>query len=323
MKAAFRSQYAGPEGLTIQSVAVGVPGKKEVLIRVRAATVNRTDYAVLTGIPFVMRFFIGLRRPAQPITGTDFAGTVEAVGETVTALQPGQNVFGFDDTGLASHAEFLCIAADRAFPMPANASFETAAAACEAAHYAYNFIRKLHLQPGQAALVNGAGGGIGSALVQFLKYFGLSVTAVCRTDQVERVRALGADRVLDYTQEDFTEDNSRYDFVFDAVGKSRFRFARKILKPRGIYLSSEPGPAVENLWLPLLTIAGKQKVVFPLPSDIPGSLAFVSALIAAGKFTPLIDRTYPLEQIADAFAYVNTGEKTGNVLIRFPNSDGR
>ena len=201
-----------------------------------------------------------------------------------------------------------------------NAFFEIAAASCEAAHYAYNFIKKVRLQRGQNAIVNGAGGAIGSALVQILKYYELSVTAVCSTDQMDKVRALGADRIVDYTKQDFTEGTTRYSIVFDAVGKSRFKLCRRILEPRGIYMSSELGPAAENLWLPLFTIASKQKVIFPLPSDIPDSLKFITELIESGRFTPLIDRTYPLEAIADAFAYVNSGQKTGNVMVRFPLS---
>lgn len=313
MKAASRHKYGGIDVLRVEEIPRPEAKAGGILVRIMAATVNRTDCAVLTGEPFVMRFFTGLWRPSSPVTGTDFAGIIEK--SNAAGFFAGEKVFGFLDNGLPTHAEFLSVDRKHVSPMP-NVSFEEAAAACEAGHYAYNFAKAVKVQSGQKALVNGAGGGIGSALLQFLKYFGLEVTAVCRGDQIPKIRALGADRVINYETDDFTKDSETYDFVFDAVGKSRFQSCRNIVKPRAVYLSSEPGPRGENLWLPLLTRFSARRVVFPFPSDIPGSLGFMSSLLNQGKFKPLIDRTYTLDQIAEAFRYTASGQKTGNVIIR-------
>lgn len=313
MKAAIREEYGGPEVLAVRNVPVPEPGRGEVLVRVMATTVNRTDCAVLTGKPAIMKLFTGLRRPSIPVTGTDFSGLVEA--SNADGIHQGDRVFGFLDTGLPSHAEFLAVHAKHVRRMP-DVSFEEAAASCEAAHYARHFLQAVNVKRGQKALVNGAGGGIGSALLQFLIAEGVLVTAVCRTDQVERVRALGADRIIDYENDEFTACGDAFDFVFDAVGKSRFSLCRRIMKPASAYLSSELGPRGENLWLPLLTRFSSQRAIFPFPSDIPESLRFVSEMLESGKFKPLIDRTYDLEQIAEAFRYAASGQKTGNVIVR-------
>lgn len=317
MKAAIRTIYGPPEVLQIAEIAKPVPQADEVLIKVHATTVNRTDCGVLWGNPWVFRLFIGLFKPKSPITGTDFAGVVEAVGKDVMSFKAGDKVWGFHDEGLSSHAEYLCLPASAAImAMPAGLTFQQAAACAEGAHYAYNFLNKVKLQPGQKVLVNGATGAIGSAAVQFLKHAGLYVTATSNTPNIELVKSLGADRVIDYQREDFTKDQEVYDFVFDAVGKSTFAKCRPLLKSGGVYISSELGPGGQNPFLALLTpLLGGKKVIFPLPSNIKRSMAFTQSLAEQGLFRPVIDREYPLEEIAAAFRYVHSGQKTGNVVI--------
>ena len=318
MQAAIRSQYGPPGVLTVETVETPAPKDHEILVRVFAATVNRTDCALLGASPFIMRFVAGLFRPKLRITGTDFAGRVEAVGKNVTAFKPGDKVWGFDDIGLSSHAQYLTIPGNKAvLLMPENVSFEAAAASAEGAHYAINFVNKVTIKSGQKVLVNGATGAIGSALVQILKHLGAHVTAVCDTKNLELVRSIGADEVLDYTKADFTQHDATYDFIFDAVGKSTFGRCRPLLNRRGIYISSELGPWSQNLFLALFTplMSGK-KVVFPLPVDIPKSLSFIKDLTEKGRFKPLIDRVYPLENIREAYEYVAGGQKTGNVVLR-------
>lgn len=317
MKAAIRYQYVPPQQLSVGEVPQPLPGAHEILVRVYATTVNRTDCAVLTGWPLAIRAFTGLSKPKLPITGTDFAGQVEAVGQEVNDFKIGDKVWGFDDTGLESHAHYLCIATSgNVIKMPENASYETAAASAEAAHYAINFVNKLKVTPGQKVLVNGGSGAIGSAAIQILHDLGLQVTAVCGTKNMERVQSLGAEKVIDFEKEDFTRQGGSYDFVFDAVGKSTFFKCKRLLKPGGIYLSSELGPWWQNIYLSLITpIFGGKKVIFPIPFDIKASLAYMKKLLEAGKFKPLIDRTYPLEKISEAFEYVGSGQKIGNVII--------
>lgn len=321
MKAAFRSKYGAPDVLSIKEVTKPVAGENELLIRVHAATVNRTDCGILWAKPFIMRFFTGLFIPRLSTTGTDFAGIVEEVGKGVSKFKAGDKVWGFDDMGLSSHAEYLAISEDKPIQMiPPGFSYDQAAASAEAAHYAYNFVNKVTLKPGQRVLVNGATGGIGSAALQFLKYYDIYVTAVCSSENIATVKSLGADRVIDYTKEDFTRDTEKYDFVLDAVGKSTFFKCRKILKKDGIYISSELGPYGQNLFLPLITAISKRKrVIFPIPVNIKASLEFIVGLMEQGRFIPLIDRVYPLEEIRDAYDYVASGQKIGNVIIHMRN----
>lgn len=315
MKSAYRDQYGPPGILSVRELELPTLKAREIRVRVRAATVNRTDCAILLGKPFVMRFFCGLLRPRQHATGTDFAGEVEAVGSAVAHFKVGDRVWGFDDGGLSSHSQNLVLGEDKAvLKMPAGIDFEQAAASIEGAHYAYNFINKVGLKAGQSALVNGATGAIGSALLQMLKHFGLHVTATCATPQLARIKALGADRVIDYLNEDFSQNQARYDYVFDAVGKSSFGRCRPLLKPRGVYISSELGAWLQNPLLALLTRAGR-RVIFPVPFKPLRSMAFVGGLLERGEFNPLIDRSFPLEQIQAAFELALSGEKIGNVML--------
>ncbi len=317
MKAAVRTKYGSPDILEIKDIEKPATKDNEVLIRVYAATVNRTDCGILWGKPFIIRFFTGLCKPKLSVTGTDFAGEIEVVGKGVTSYNIGDRVFGFDDNGLGSHAQYMTIREDKPLAIiPGNLDYEQAAASLEGSHYAYNFIKKVDLESGQKVLVNGATGAIGSAAIQFLKYFDLYITAVCNTKNRELVKSLGANKIIDYENQDFTQDNEKYDFVFDAVGKSAFSKCKPLLKPHGTYISSELGPKKENPFLALVTpLWGREKVRFPFPTDIKGSIAFIKDLIEKEKFRPVIDRVYPLDKIAAAYNYVASGQKTGNVVI--------
>jgi NADPH:quinone reductase-like Zn-dependent oxidoreductase len=317
MKTVYRTHYGPPEALRIENIDKPEPRAGEVLVRVHATTVNRTDCGGLWGRPFVYRFFAGFPRPRHAATGTDFAGEIVAVGSGVTKFEVGDRVFGFDDNGAGTHREYATYPVSRPIAkIPSGVSYETAAASLEGAHYALNFINKVSLQPGQRVLVYGATGAIGSAAVQLLKQHDVHVTAVCGSEHVERVAGLGPDRVIAHDVEDCTQGSERYDFFFDAVGKRTFGEARRVLTPRGIYISSELGPRSENIFLSLVgPFSRGQKVVFPFPYDIEKSLAVVSGLLARGAFRPLIDRRYSIEQIPEAIEYVASGQKIGNVIL--------
>jgi NADPH:quinone reductase-like Zn-dependent oxidoreductase len=317
MKAAVHTGYGPPDVVRIAEVDKPVAKDNEVLVKVHATTVNRTDCGLRAAKPFISRFFTGLIRPKATILGNEFAGAVEAVGSGVRSFEVADRVFGFSGDRFGAHAEYLTIPEDGSLAtMPANVTYEEAAASTEGSHYALSFIRKAKIRRGQDVLVNGATGAIGSAAVQLLKRLGAQVTAVCDTEHVELVRGLGADRVIDYTAKDFTRDEQAYDVVLDAVGKSSFGRCRRLLKPRGIYLSSDLGPLSQNPILALITpLFGGKKVMFPIPRDDQEMVRYFKELIESGAFKPLIDRRYPLDQIVEAYRYVETGHKIGNVVI--------
>ncbi len=321
MKAIVYTQYGSPDVLQLKEVEKPVPRDDEVLIKVHATTVNRTDCATIRAKPFFMRIVTGLFKPKKQIPGTEFAGEIEVVGKDVSSLKVGDKVFGFDDQGSGSHAQYMTIREDKVVIIPNNISYGQAAASSEGAHYAYNFINKVDLKKRQNILVNGATGAIGSAAVQLLKYFDLDVTAVCATRNIELVKSLGADKVIDYTKSDFTKDEQKYDFVFDTVGKSSFFKCKHLLKPGGVYISSDLGYMAENIFLPLITpiikpMIGNKKTLFPMPTNIRGSLILIKRLIEQDKFKAVIDRElFPLERIVEAYRYVEKGQKTGNVVI--------
>ena len=250
MKAIKHIEYGPPERLELTDLPRPSPGESEILIEVRAATVNRTDCAMMRAKPWIMRFVTGLWRPKKPVLGTDVAGTVVAAGAEVREFAVGDRVFGFNDVGLGSHAEYAVVSAgDALATIPDGVSFEQAAASLEGAHYAINFINKVSIARGQEILVNGATGAIGSAAVQLLVAMDVRVTAVCGTAGVASVTALGVERVIDYQKEDFTQLDTRFDHVFDCVGKSTFGRCKPLLKPKGVYISSELGPMAQNPWL--------------------------------------------------------------------------
>jgi NADPH:quinone reductase-like Zn-dependent oxidoreductase len=325
MKAIVYTKYGGPEVLQLEEVEKPTPKDNEVLVKVYVTTVNRTDCATIRAKPFFMRLVTGLFKPKKQIPGTEFAGEIESVGKNVVSHKVGDRVFGFDDSGSGSHAQYATISEDKVATIPENITYEQAAPSSEGAHYAYNFINKVDIKRGQGILVNGATGAIGSAAVQLLRYFGANITAVCNTKNIELVKSLGANKVIDYTEQDFTQDDQKYDFVFDTVGKSSFFKCRKLLKRGGVYISSDLGYMAQNIFLPLITpiikpMIGNKKTVFPFPTDIPGSIRLVKKLTEEGEFRAVIDRKYPLERIVEAYEYVETGQKTGNVVITVEHS---
>ena len=314
MKAAVRSKYGSSDVLRIEEIEKPVPGDNEVLIKVFATTVNRTDCHILRGAPFVMRFFTGLFKPRIAITGTDYAGQIEAIGTDVKSFKVGDKVMGFGFWGVKSHAQYLTLPETMEMVIiPNNITYEQAAACIEGAFYALGVIQRVSPKPGQKALVYGATGAIGTSYVQFFTLYETSVTAVCNSDQTELVKSLGANKVIDYKRDDFTKDEEKYDFVFDAVGKSTFGKCKSLLKKNGSYASSS---GFENLFLAFITpVIGGKKVVFAAPKNLRASLNFIKDLVEKGKFKPVIDKLFPLNRISEAFTYVATGEKIGNVII--------
>jgi NADPH:quinone reductase-like Zn-dependent oxidoreductase len=319
VRAAVRTRYGPPDVVRIEEVEKPTPQEDEVLVKVHATTVNRTDCGVRAAKPAILRLLLGLRKPRRTIIGTEFAGVVEAVGSGVTSLKVGDRIFGYDERAFGAHAEYKSMRSDGALAaIPPNVSYEEAAPATEGSHYALGFIRKARIQKGQDVLVNGATGAIGSAAVQLLKDLGANVTAVCGADHVDLVRGLGAVRVIDFTAEDFTKDEGSYDVVLDAVGKSSFGRCKPLLKPGGTYLSSELGPRGQNPFLALITpLVGGKKVIFPFPRYDQKIVEHLAQRIESGAFMPVVDRVYPLEQIVEAYRYAESGQKVGNVVISF------
>lgn len=319
MKAAIRRKYGDHTNITVEEYPTPKPKKNEVLVKVHATTVNRTDCGVLTGLPYIFRLFVGVPGPKTPVLGTDFAGQVEAIGKDVKDFKVGDRVFGFHDEGLPTQAEYIAYPeSGNILTMPDNVSYVEAAASLEGPHYALNFLNKVKIKADHKVLLNGATGGIGSAALQLLKNRNIYVTAVCNTKNVELIKSLGADKIYDYEKEDFTKkDTEKYDFVCDAVGKSSFGACKPLMKEKGIYISSELGPRNENPFLALIGpfMRGK-KVIFPIPGKTKESIAHMKKLLSEGKYKPIIDREYALDDIADAYEYVAQGLKTGNVVVK-------
>lgn len=319
MKAAIRRNYCGPEQLQIQEVALPILKADEILVKVKATTVNRTDCGVLTGKPYAIRLFTGLFRPYRAVTGTDFAGVVVDIGSKVQAFEIGDEVYGFYDQGMESHAEYVAVSTAKAvMQKPENVTFDQAVASLEGAHYAYYFLKGLPVKAGDRILINGGTGAIGNAALQLLKHLGAHVTVTCETPYVALLKARGADRVIDYLQEDFTDIGEQFPYIFDAVGKSSFKKCKPLLEEKGIYISSELGEHWENPLLGLLfpLLRGK-RVKFPFPYSIKESMGFLKQLVEHGDYVPLIDRRYKFADIGDAFRYVQSGRKKGNVVLSF------
>ena len=292
------------------------PGHGELLVQVHATTVNRTDRGYRAGKPLIIRLFSGLVRPRVAVLGTEFAGIVEAVGDGVTSFVPGDRVFGYNERSFGAHAEYMTIPEDGSVATIPGLTFEQAAPCTEGSHYALANIRAANIGAGSDVLVYGATGAIGSAAVQLVKSLGASVTAVCRGEHAQLVASLGADRVIDYTTENFTADGATYDVVFDAVGKTSFARCKPLLRPNGIFLATDLGPFPWNPLLALTTrFVGSRKVLFALPKDDQQIVRYLRERIQAGEFRPVIDRTYPLDDIAEAYRYVDTEQKVGNVVI--------
>jgi NADPH:quinone reductase-like Zn-dependent oxidoreductase len=317
MKAIVYERYGPPEVAQLKEVTKLVPKENDVLVKIHATTVNRTDCGFRSAEYFIVRFWSGLITPNNKILGSEFAGVVEEVGKNVTSFRIGDKVFGYNDKTFGGHAEYMTMNADSSIAhMPDNVSFHQAAAITEGAHYALCDLRAAKIKAGQDVLINGATGGIGSAAVQLAKHFGANVTAICATPHIDLVKSLGPDDVIDYTKEDFTKCGRTFDIVFDAVGKSTFGKCKPILKKQGIYMSTGLGPRSENPFLALVTPRlGGKKVLFPIPTIDKQDVLFLKGLVETGTFKPVIDRSYPLEQMVDAYRYVETGQKIGNVVI--------
>jgi len=318
MKAVVSARYGLPDVLEIREVRKPEPQAGEVLIRVRATTVSRTDCGMLRPHPWFVRLVAGFLRPKITILGMDLAGEVEAVGAGVASFKPGDRVFGLSPDVYGAHAEYICVPESGAIAaMPAGARFDEAVV-CEGAWYADTNLQAFRLKPGRRILVYGASGAIGTAAVQLAKAYGAEVTAVVATRHLDLVRSLGADRAVDYTTEDFTQIGEVFDCVFDAVGKTSYFRCRRLLKPDGVFAATDLGPWCSNPLLVLWSsITGSHRVIFPLPksSEAKALVESLKTRMAAGQFRPVVDRVYPLEAIADAYRYVETKQKTGIVVI--------
>ena len=318
MKAAVYDRYGPPEVLHVKEMPKPTPRANEVLIRIRATTVNRTDCGFRKPeYGFIIRPLHGLFRPRKHILGSELSGEIEAVGQDVKTLVPGDEVFGLTASNFGAHAEYACMPEDGTLAKkPANVSHEEAAAVCDGLMLGMNYVKRIDFRTAKEILVYGASGSIGTACVQLAKYYGGAVTAVCSTKSLDLLRSLGADRVIDYTATDFTKTGQVYDVVIDAVGKSSFFRCKGLLKPGGVYFSTDLGFLGQNLWLPLLTaIFHGRKVRFPVPKVTKEDIVFFKELIEAGRYRAVIDRRYPLDQIVEATRYVETGQKTGNVVL--------
>jgi NADPH:quinone reductase-like Zn-dependent oxidoreductase len=315
MRAVVHDRYGPPDVLRLEDVERPAPANDEVLVRVHATTVTRTDCGMRRPEPFFVRLFTGLRRPRQRILGMELAGEVEEVGLAVGEFEIGDRVFGLTDFG--ANAELVCVPETGALArMPEGLTFEEAAAVCDGGSLALGCLRKADLREGHSILIYGASGSIGTAVVQLAKVLGAEVTAVCGTKNLQLARSLGADHVVDYLHEDFTQSGRTYDVIFDAVGKHSFWRCRHSLKPGGVYVETDLG----FLWhVPLLALlsrwVGQKRVRLPLPDYSKQNVLFLKELIEAGRYRAVVDRSYPLEEVVEATAYVETEQKTGSVVL--------
>lgn len=318
MRAAVNTRYGPPDVVEIRQVPTPEPRAGEVLIRIHATTVSRTDCGMRRPHPWFVRLVAGLLRPKLTILGMDFAGEVEAVGAGVTRFKPGNRVFGLSPDVYGAHAEYLCLPETGAMAaLPASTRFGEAVV-CEGAWYADTNLQAFGLKPGHSILIYGASGAIGTAAVQLAKSYGAKVTAVVATRHLDLARSLGADHAVDYTTQDFMQIGETFDCVFDAVGKTTYFRCRRLLKPKGVFAATDLGPWGQNPLLTLLSaITGSRRVIFPLPhsSKAKAFVEFLKTRIEAGEFRAVIDREYPLAAIADAYRYVETEQKTGIVVI--------
>lgn len=318
MRAIVYTKYGPPEVAKLTEVPKPIPKDNDLLIKVYSSTVNRTDSGFRSAEYFISRFWTGILRPKHQILGCEFAGIIEEIGQGVTTFRKGDKVFGFNDKTCGGHGEYLSIAeTDAVTTMPDGLSFDEAAALTEGAHYALVDIKAAKVENGQKVMVYGATGAIGSAAVQLLKHFGAIVTAVCNTKNVAMVKSLGADVVIDYQTNDFTKTEDRFHFIFDAVGKSSFGECKPLLTEKGIYISTELGKNAENIFFAITTpILGTKKVLFPMPSITKEDVIFLKALVEREEYKPVIDKHYTLDQITEAYKYVESGQKTGNVILK-------
>ena len=316
MKAVIQDRYGPPDVLRIEEVERPVPKDDEVLIRIRASTVSQTDTHARAARPIFWRLVAGFRRPRWRTLGVDLAGEVEAVGSAVRTFRVGDEVFG--SRWFGAHAQFICMPETAAVAKkPGGVSFEEAAAIYDGASQALATLRQADVGEGRRVVIYGASGSLGSAAVQIAKHQGAHVTAVCGTDHVELVRSLGADEVIDYRNEDFTKNGQTYDAIIDAVGKYAFRWGRRSIRPGGVFVATDVGPrplemligAVATRWV------GSRRLKFASGRKSRDDALYLKELVESGAYRPVIDRVYPMRQVADAHRHVETWHKTGNVVL--------
>ncbi|MFT5166431.1 MAG: NADPH:quinone reductase-like Zn-dependent oxidoreductase, partial [Saprospiraceae bacterium] len=319
------TKYGSSDVLQLQEVDKPSPKDNEVLIKIYAASVTAADSFMREGKPYIGRLFTGLLKPKNSIPGTGFAGEIESVGKAVKLFKKGDSVFGESISIFSTQAEYICLPEDGLLlTKPGNMTYEQAAGVCDGPLTSLNFLVELgNIQHGQSVLINGASGSLGTAAVQLAKYFGAEVTGVCSTTNLEMVKSIGADKVIDYTKEDFTKSDQTYDIIYDTVGKSSFSLCKKSLKQNGVYVSPVLNGSLllQMIWTSMI---GKKKAKFSATGALPVSklrilLQKIKDLIEAGQLKSVIDRTYPLAQTAEAHRYVDTGHKKGNVVITFEN----
>ena len=325
MKAIVCRKYGSPDVLQLEEIEKPTPKDHEVLLKVHAASANAGDWHLLRGEPFPVRLMFGLLKPRHKILGADVAGRVAAVGRNVSQFQSGDEVFGdISVCGFGAFAEYVCVTENALVLKPANLSFEEAAAVPAAAVTALQGLRKGQIQPGQKVLVNGASGGVGTFAVQIAKSFGADVTGVCSTRNLDRVRSMGADHVIDYTQEDFTQNGQRYDLILAANGYHSIGDYKRALSPNGIYVMTGGSGAqmVQAMFLgPWLSMVGNKKMGNLLMKPNKKDLVFVKELLEAGKVVPVIDRRYPLNEVADAIRYLEEGHARGKIVITLEHAN--
>jgi NADPH:quinone reductase-like Zn-dependent oxidoreductase len=321
MKASVYERYGSPDVLQLKEVETPTPKANDVLIKIHATTVTSADWRmrslnVPVGFRLIVRLVLGISKPRQPILGTELAGVIASVGNDVRQFKVGDPVFAFSDVTLGCHAEYKCLPADAAIALkPPALSFEAAAALPFGGTTALYFLKKGRLQRGEKILVNGASGAVGTAAVQLAKYYGADVTAVCSSANVALVKSLGANHVIDYTQEDFTQNGETYDVIMDTVGTARFSRSKASLKDGGRLLMVLAG-LPDMLQMPWVSMTNNKQVIAGTATGNAEDLRFLAGLAEAGEFKAVIDRHYPFEQIAAAHRYVDTGRKKGNVVIR-------
>lgn len=326
MRAIVYEKYGPPEVLQLKEVEKPAPKENEVLIRTHVATVTSGDRRVRSldvpvGFGLIMRLVFGISRPRQPILGTELAGVIESVGRDVRKFTPGDRVFAFSDAAMGCYAEYKCMPEDGAVvQIPSNLSFEEAATIPFGGTTALHFLRKAKLRGGDKVLINGASGGVGTAAVQLAKHFGTYVTGVCSSAKVELVRSLGADQIIDYTREDFTQNGETYDVIVDTVGNTPFSRCRASLKEGGRLLLVVAG-LPEMLSAPWTSMTSSKNIIAGPAAGAADELRFLADLAETGQFRSVIDRRYPFEQIAEAHRYVDTGRKKGNVVVKFVHDD--